>query len=93
MAKYEQTNHITQQYRKRILRDQETIFFIDMENSAHSVRHYAREMADFIARLPKKTEAFSALERSYRQLEKMPIRELYLGLDTVKNNVAGINFY
>src|SRR3990167_6868901 len=87
------TTHITQHFRKQVLQDNEALFYMDMETHTHPLRHCAHNLAEFIWQLPNKTKAFTALQQAYRQLESMSIRELPLGINCIKEQIAEVRFY
>lgn len=87
------SKEIINRFKREVLQDQESVFFLEMEDYAHCLKHCAQEIAEFIHALPNKTRALSALEKSYRDLNDIPIRRLYQGIHAIKENVAAINFY
>lgn len=87
------SKEIVNRFKREVLQDQESVFFLEMEDYARSLKHCAYEIAQFLHDLPNKTRALSALEKSYRDLNDIPIRKLYRGIHAIKENVAAINFY
>lgn len=67
-------------------------YFKTLEKLAIPLRQSARQMSTFIEQLDHKTTTLSALKHSFSQLESMPIKHIYKGLEEVSSHLAKVDF-
>lgn len=87
------SKEITQRFKGLILHNEDSIFYVKLEECVRPLRNSAHEMVDFIDGLPHKTDELNALKESYCQLEAMPIQDLYHGIDAIKDGISNVTFY
>ncbi|MDP3704777.1 MAG: hypothetical protein Q8R24_02560 [Legionellaceae bacterium] len=75
-----------------LFHDEETVFYRKLEKCVVALRHCAHDMVDFIDHLEHQTMEWQALKKSYFQLESMPVRDLYRGIEAIKTDLTKITF-
>lgn len=76
----------THQYKNRLFKDEEGLFFVKLEDCATAVRHCAHEIVAFLDALPHQTPELVALKEAYAQFELLPIQDFPKGLETIETD-------
>lgn len=75
-----------------LFHDEESVFYRKLNKCAVSLRHCAHDMVDFIDHLEHQTTEWQTLKKSYFQLESMPIKDLYRGIEAIKTDLTKVKF-
>ncbi len=85
--------NVTNKFKILLYKDTERAVYFKLEAAFISLCRAAQEMVAFIDTLKKRTNAFSALQQSYRDFLLLALTDLHQGIDAIKEQVLSINFY
>lgn len=85
-------NEYTSGYPADLFQSGEEIYFKKLEKLAIPLRQSAREMFTFIDKLDQPSTTLNALKRCFAQLESIPIKHIYKGLEEVSSHLIKMDF-
>ncbi len=86
------SNSTTKRFKELLTHDDATLFYIELDKHAQSLRNKAHEMVHFIDHLSIQNKELNALKNSFHKFETMPLKHLSKGIDEIKEALLVINF-
>lgn len=75
-----------------LFRDDELTYNEQLNKCAKSLRNSAQKIVFYISNLSQKSKSLQALEKAYKNLEEIPIKDLCVGIEEIKKKLLSVEF-